>query len=401
MPLLTISEKVFLLICSIGVLQGILLAILLFFHPKSDRKVNRYLSFYIFFFSLVMTLPFTLQFGTWHKSFFQQPIPLLTGPFLYLYLRSFKETISFRKAAPHFIFFFVYFVPVYMNVSHWATKYPDATQVPTEMLHSPVTIILNYIKMGQSVFYYFLAHRTLRTYQHSINQLYSETSRINLNWARLLVNGYMTIVVMALALFALIIRFPQHFYLLLLIIMAVSTPYIYIVTYKGILQPSIWQVKPELTKITSNESTPIQEMEDVIPLSKTNLKKENVVDTKLEEIAGRIIDLMENDKLYQEPELTLQQLADKIQLPTYQVSQSINEGLSKSFYDLINGYRVEEAKRLLMEDSDRNYTILSVGFEAGFNSKTTFNTVFKKFTGLTPTEFRNKQQERIADTVMA
>jgi YesN/AraC family two-component response regulator len=91
--------------------------------------------------------------------------------------------------------------------------------------------------------------------------------------------------------------------------------------------------------------------------------------------------------------LTLQQLADKLQLPTYQVSQAINEGMKKNFYDLVNGYRVEEAKRLLVDLKNKNYTILSVGFEAGFNSKTTLNTVFKKFTGFTPTEFRNKDKE--------
>jgi YesN/AraC family two-component response regulator len=101
---------------------------------------------------------------------------------------------------------------------------------------------------------------------------------------------------------------------------------------------------------------------------------------------------MEKEKLYQEPELTLQQLAGKLEVPNYQVSQAMNEGLKKNFYDLVNGYRVEEAKRLLTDEKNKNFTILSVGFEAGFNSKTTFNTVFKKFTGLTPTAFRETQR---------
>ena len=102
---------------------------------------------------------------------------------------------------------------------------------------------------------------------------------------------------------------------------------------------------------------------------------------------------MEQDKLYRETELTLQNLSEKLQYPSYQVSQAINEGLKKNFYDLINSYRVEEAKRLLVDPKNQNFTILSVGFEAGFNSKTTFNTVFKKFTGITPTEFRAQQKQ--------
>ena len=101
---------------------------------------------------------------------------------------------------------------------------------------------------------------------------------------------------------------------------------------------------------------------------------------------------MTNEKLFQEPDLTIQQLAAKLNISSHQLSQAVNDGFKKNFYELINGYRVEEAKRLLLDPQNRNYTILSVGFEAGFNSKTTFNTVFKKFTTLTPTEFRTEQK---------
>ena len=104
---------------------------------------------------------------------------------------------------------------------------------------------------------------------------------------------------------------------------------------------------------------------------------------------------MQNEKLYRETELTIQNLADRIEFPSYRVSQAINEGIKKNFYDLVNSYRVEEAKRLLLDSKNKNYTILSIGFEAGFNSKTTFNTVFKKFTGLTPTDFRERQKQSL------
>jgi AraC-like DNA-binding protein len=86
-------------------------------------------------------------------------------------------------------------------------------------------------------------------------------------------------------------------------------------------------------------------------------------------------------------------LSDKLGTQAYQVSQAINEGLKKNFYDLVNNYRVQEAKRLLLHPKNVNYTVLSIGFEAGFNSKTTFNTVFKKFTGMTPTEYKERQKE--------
>jgi AraC-like DNA-binding protein len=115
-------------------------------------------------------------------------------------------------------------------------------------------------------------------------------------------------------------------------------------------------------------------------------------DVKLNEVMSQITSLMEDDLLYQEPELTLLALSEKLGIPSYQVSKVINEGLKTTFYDLVNGYRVKDAKSQLLDPKNRNYTILSVGFEAGFNSKTTFNTVFKKFTGLTPTEYREKNR---------
>jgi AraC-like DNA-binding protein len=82
-------------------------------------------------------------------------------------------------------------------------------------------------------------------------------------------------------------------------------------------------------------------------------------------------------------------------VPAYQVSQAINEGLKKTFYDLVNGSRVEEAKRLLLDPKNKNIKIMAVAFDSGFNSKTTFNTVFKKFTGLTPTDFKEQNAREV------
>jgi YesN/AraC family two-component response regulator len=143
----------------------------------------------------------------------------------------------------------------------------------------------------------------------------------------------------------------------------------------------------EERKETPQQALSANSQMQAAPQEKERIKLEK---EKIQEINTRVISLMEKEELYKEAELTLQDLSTKIQHPTYQVSLAINEGLNKSFYDLVNGYRVEEAKRLLLMPDSRNYTILSVGFEAGFNSKTTFNTVFKKFTGLTPTEYKSK-----------
>jgi len=394
MILAAITENILWLICGIGVLQGFLLALLLYFHPKSERSVNKFLALFIFFLTVMMSLSIFIRVIHWQSSFFLIPMPLLMGPCLYFYVRSFSERITFRKAWPHLIPFVLLFFPVYYNLSHFAAKYPNERNVPAEALHSPIAIIVNYGKFLQSLLYIFLTHKTLLSYQRSIRQLFSDITRIDLSWVRLLITGFLTLVLSAIVLFSLILRFHNYFTLFLLTSNALVTIYIYLATYKGLLQPTIWQVQPGITREKAEEEIKEAEKIDTKESISDEPKqiKSGINQTKVDELVSKINYLLDKEKLYQETELTLQQLADKLQVPTYLVSQAINDGTNKNFYELINGYRVEEAKKLLLDPKNRNFTILSVAFEAGFNSKTTFNTVFKKFTGLTPTDFRESQK---------
>ena len=98
--------------------------------------------------------------------------------------------------------------------------------------------------------------------------------------------------------------------------------------------------------------------------------------------------LLEEKKPWLEPELTLNQLASALQIPDYILSQVINRHFGQSFYDLVNRYRVQEMIRLMNHPDKQSYTLLALAYEAGFNSKSTFNQVFKKFTGKTPSAFK-------------
>ena len=389
-----LSENILLFIAAFGTLQGILLALLIYFHPRSDRSVNIFLALYLICFSLIATTPLIQQAVTWQKSFFIEPFPFLAGPLLYFYVRSFKEKIGWGKALPHLVFFILVTFFAYWYIGRMADLYPGEKQVPAEALRNPTAIIFNIVKLGQMVSYYFLTRRELLSYQRSIRQLFSETSRIDLGWIKWLAGGYLVFIVVTMITFGLMFNYPGYFNLWMLSYAAILTPYIYMATFKGITQPTLWQVQPGADQaMIEKEIHEVEEMELAKKDEKPKPSKTSLNESKLEETLIRIIEVMEGDKLYQEPELSLQNLANKLQFPTYQVSQAINEGMKKSFYDLINGYRVEEAKRLLLDSKNRNFTILSVGFEAGFNSKTTFNTVFKKFTGLTPTDFRDQQRK--------
>jgi YesN/AraC family two-component response regulator len=244
--------------------------------------------------------------------------------------------------------------------------------------------------------YAFLAKKALNTYRRSINQLFSETSKVDLGWVRWLINAFFILVLILLGFYMLVLQNPEHVKFIILINTAILTPYLYIVTFKGATQPTLWQVRPGVNKVQiQQELQKVEKMEMTLTQAEPKEEKNLLSTEKLNEIVAKTLVIMDQDKLYLQSELTLQNIADRLNIPAYQVSLAINDGLKKTFYDLVNGYRVEEAKRLLLEPKSRNNKILAIAFDSGFNSKTTFNTVFKKFTGLTPSDFKEQHTKEL------
>jgi AraC-like DNA-binding protein len=111
-------------------------------------------------------------------------------------------------------------------------------------------------------------------------------------------------------------------------------------------------------------------------------------DEQLERQKERLVEVLEKQSLYLNPELRLSDLADAMTLRPYRVSEILSRGLQTSFYDLINRYRVTHAQRLLLSPDSTYLNLLGVGMESGFKSKSVFNDAFRKITGMTPSEFR-------------
>ncbi len=110
------------------------------------------------------------------------------------------------------------------------------------------------------------------------------------------------------------------------------------------------------------------------------------------QLKAGLLELIEEKKIYLDPELSLPKLARQLGCSTHELSFLINHGFGKNFYQLINRYRVQESQRLLLDPQFSHLNILAIGFESGFNSKTTFNTAFKNQTGMSPAEFRGKEK---------
>jgi AraC-like DNA-binding protein len=157
---------------------------------------------------------------------------------------------------------------------------------------------------------------------------------------------------------------------------------VYFLGYFAIHQPEIFKLpQREIVFFDSPQKTINNETEDII-LAKIEPIDENIIQLK-----SKIEAYMDKYKPYENPKLTLNDLAQKLKIQPHILSKVINDGFDKNFFDLINSYRVEEFKRRMEDPRYKNFTLLSIAFEVGFNSKTAFNRSFKKITNQTPSDF--------------
>jgi len=109
----------------------------------------------------------------------------------------------------------------------------------------------------------------------------------------------------------------------------------------------------------------------------------------LNEISEKLMDYMKLQKPYLKADLTIQELADYLHILRSDLSEVLNQYYKKNFFTFINEFRVEEVKSRMKEKENEHLTLLAIGLDSGFNSKTTFNTIFKQYTGKTPSEYRS------------
>lgn len=103
--------------------------------------------------------------------------------------------------------------------------------------------------------------------------------------------------------------------------------------------------------------------------------------------AETVIDYLKTEKPYLRSRLSIQDLAQGLEMPAHVLSQVINEHLNGSFYDLINRHRVDEFKKRLADPQYQQFTLIAIALDCGFNSKSSFNRIFKKYEQRTPTEY--------------
>lgn len=128
---------------------------------------------------------------------------------------------------------------------------------------------------------------------------------------------------------------------------------------------------------------------DFLPTTAINKYKNSNLNPKLiTQYKIGLIDSMEKEKLYLNERLSIQEVSERLNIPRQYISEVLNEHMNTSFQDFINKYRVEEFINRLKADQNNRFTLFGIATDVGFNSKSSFNAIFKKFKGLTPTQFK-------------
>jgi AraC-like DNA-binding protein len=380
----TITEGLFIIV----IFQLLFISIFLFTYEKGKRISNILLG--TFFLSISLNLLdsflglrklylYNTLWVAWGSC-----LPLLFGPLLYLY----AESILYRdfKMLPgkwiHFLPFVLLFAfteGVYMLQSQQTRlsliENMVQRKIPIYVYWASAIIFLQY-------FLYIAASlRLIRRYRKIAGDRFSDQNRHNISWLSSTIIFFTLCMVLAvLNGFIGLTPLAQYYYLLLTLIVLGIFIFIIRVLLKALRKPEIFALLEEDQNSQRSE----------ISKSRSRYQGSTLKDEDKKRILDQIVDYMKNKKPYLEPELTLEQLAADLSLKPKILSQMINESLNQNFFDFINRYRIEDARKLLTNPADKKITVLEVLYEVGFNSKSSFNTLFKKHTGLTPSEFKRK-----------
>lgn len=343
------------------------------------------------------------------------PFPMLHGPMLYLYTAAMTNMLPAKRSLLILHFFpallgVLLFAPVFFKsaVEKMAFLNGDGKEYETANF---IRIILLQVSGFVYVIWCLLL---LQKHKKNIRQEFSYEEKINLNWLRYFIYGLA-------AIWIIIVLTRSDYYIFTGVVF-----FILFLGYFGIQQVGIF-TPSQLRKYDQQKAVDAT----VSSLIKENFTEPSLADTLVEnrmgaanadsvtpnsigiqeeskavehqprkkyansgvtaemgnEIHQRLIHFMDKEKLFTEPDLSLSMLSEKIKVHPNYLSQVINEKEGKTFFEYINSLRIAEFKRLVALPTSRQFTIISLAYDCGFNSKSSFNKNFRKVTGLSPSDY--------------
>ncbi|HEU5292238.1 MAG TPA: helix-turn-helix domain-containing protein [Cyclobacteriaceae bacterium] len=293
------------------------------------------------------------------------PLPLVHGPFLLIYTLALTRGYVSKIAMLHFLpalCVLLYLIPFFTLPTEEKISIFKNQGAGYEVFNMIRTVA----NLSSGVVYVILASMVLSKHRKAILHQFSSTEKINLQWLQ-----YLSYWIGLIWLFVLFGNEEMIY---------VSTVFfILFIGFFGIRQVGIFH-SPQTVHVPEQGG-------EVEAAEKKKYQKSGLSSDNSESLHRNLSLLMSNEKLFRESELSLTELAKRLNTQPNYLSRVINEREGKNFYDYINTLRIEEFKRLAANPDSKKYTLLGLAQECGFNSKSSFNRYFKKMTGKSPSEF--------------
>lgn len=368
---------------------------LLLFVTKTKRNTSDYIFMVFLFLMGAMLFDNYLRNTDFYESYPQYwgityCFPMLSAPLMYFYVILITRpeqrlSLSFiLYLIPFFVFltYFLinyYFLPAEDKVSYFSR----ATDNPWFMIYAAELFIV-----FSGPFYAVLSLINLHQHQRKIGHAFSYIEGINLNWLKNIFVLIVIVNIIAILSNVLSDLFPFISYKTAdNLIFTINVILIFFLGFKGFSQKLIYNPDHDVIVIQPKKVTKTVLLKEA-STSNQKYSKSGLNDSDSATHYIRLTSLIENEELYLNERLSIKSIADRLDLNVNHLSQIINQQSGKNFFRFINEYRVEKAKSLLSDPSNKKFTILGIAFECGFNSKSSFNSIFKEYTGKTPSEFQ-------------
>ena len=302
-------------------------------------------------------------------AFWEEPLVFLYGPLIYFYCRALIGIMPVWRT-PHLLHLLPALLMQILLLKFYHLQPVgnklDILQKVITLEPAPINFLVALLVIIHILAYLFFSSQIIAQYTRIIQDNYST---FNLTWLKNILRSLAYIVL--LSMLVSVFQYqgnPLLFEVGLMILMTSLLVFISSILFRVFEEPKMFQLSVKRDKYANSKLSRIQK----------------------EEIADKILTAINQNKIHLNPQTTITDLSDLIQVPPRQVSQVINEQFNQNFFEFINTHRIRDAQRIIESSADPKLTILEVMYQVGFNSKSSFNTQFKKITGLTPSEFKKQ-----------
>lgn len=305
------------------------------------------------------------------------------APIFYLSVSYYVVPVKKLKLIECLHFGFAFIMLILIVLSHFIDEKVNAAEINSKKVDN-ATLVFYILFSLQVILYCLLALRKIVKHQKNISLLNSTVDNIDLNWLK---HICISVSVVALFWFAdIVFKLSEASSIFDSVSSAIYLIGVFYITF-------YWLKQKEIFPYNATEKL---EIETIIAetANRDDSRKKLITDEKLEQLKQELVEIMSTKKPFLEDDLNLVKLATLLNVSSHQLSYIINKGFDENFYQFVNKHRIEEAKKLILDPKMEHLSLAGIGFEVGFNSKTVFNTTFKKIIGQTPSEFKKQNGQK-------